>query len=162
MNTRLSFETGIIWNKKSYSSEGKNFSMDKVGSAMPAGMIINDLESRSSLIEIPVKAKYDFFRKRNSNFFIAGGVSSYIMTTEKNKYNVTMNGTHEKVSGVYEKNNYGIPAVANFSFGFEQSISRIVNIRVEPFLKVPLRGMGVGRLPVTSAGLQVGITSRLK
>lgn len=162
VNTRLSFETGVIWNKKSYRSEGKNFSMDKVGSAMPAGMIINDLESRSSLIEIPIKVKYDFFRKRNSDFFIAVGVSSYIMTTEKNKYNVTMNGNHEKVSGVYEKNNYGIPAVANFSLGYEHSVSGTVNIRIEPFLKIPLQGMGVGSLPVTSAGLQVGITNRLK
>ena len=31
-------------------------------------------------------------------FFFAGGVSAYIMTKEKNQYNVTMNGTPGKSS----------------------------------------------------------------
>ena len=61
-----------------------------------------------------------------------------------------------------KKNNYRLPAVANLSIGYQNSISKNLNIRVEPFLKIPLQGMGVGSLPVTSAGLQLGITSRLK
>ncbi|MEP6584788.1 MAG: hypothetical protein ABJA90_10995 [Ginsengibacter sp.] len=161
-NKRISFESGLIWNKKIYNSEGKNFSMNKVRSTMPVGMVINNLSSKSSFVEIPIKVKYDLIMKHDGEFFISGGVSSYIMTVEKNSYNVTLNGIHEKFSGVYKRNNYAIPAVANISIGYEYGISRNVGIRVEPFLKIPLQGMGVGSLPVTSAGVQLGITSRLK
>ena len=73
-----------------------------------------------------------------------------------------MNGTAEKVSGVYKRNNYGLPAVAGFSLGYEYNFYKSLNIRIEPFLKIPIQGMGVGKLPVTSAGLQIGITGRLK
>ena len=158
----LSFETAFMWNKKIYYSDGKHFNLDKVGSTMPSGMIINSLNSHSSVIEIPIKARYDFIRKTSSDLFFAGGVSAYIMTKEKNMYHVTYNGTQEKVLGVYEKNSYRLPAVANVSIGYERNISRLLDIRIEPFLKIPLQGIGVGSLPVTSAGLQIGITGHLK
>ena len=162
INRKFSFETGIMWTKKIYESEGKNFSMDKVRSTMPVGMEIDNLTSHSSFIEIPVKGKYNFAIKNKSDLFVSGGVSAYIMTKEKNIYNVNLNGNQEKLSGVYEKDNYCMPAVANVSIGYEHSVSKNLNIRVEPFLKIPLQGMGVGSLPVTSAGLQIGITGRLK
>ncbi len=162
INQALSFETGIAWNNKNYLSDGKSFNTNGVRSTMPAGMVINNLESNSSLIEIPLKARFDFIRKKQSNIFLTGGVSAYIMTKEKNQYNVTMNGTAEKVSGVYKKNNYGLPAVAGFSAGYEYNFYKSLNIRIEPFLKIPLQGMGVGKLPVTSAGLQIGVTGRIK
>ncbi|MEO8569472.1 MAG: hypothetical protein ABI419_10055, partial [Ginsengibacter sp.] len=63
VNRKISFETGFMWNKKNYNSDGKDFSMDKVGSTMPSGMVINNLKSQSSFIEIPIKIKYDFFVK---------------------------------------------------------------------------------------------------
>ncbi len=129
---------------------------------MPSGMIINNLKSNSSVIEIPLKVRYDFMSKNNSDLFVTGGVSSYIITKEKNIYNVTLNGNQEKLGEVYKKNNYGLPAVANVSIGYEHSVSKNLNVRIETFLKIPLQGMGVGSLPVTSAGLQIGITGRLK
>ncbi|MEO8860036.1 MAG: outer membrane beta-barrel protein [Ginsengibacter sp.] len=162
INNRLSFETGFMWNKKIYSSAGKDFNMNKVRSTMPAGMIINSLESNSSLAEIPVRVKYNFIHKNNADFFVTAGTSAYIMTKEKNNYNVTFNGNNEKISSVYNKDNYGLPAVANVSVGYEHKISRLLNIRIEPFLKIPLQGIGVGSLPVTSAGLQIAITGHLK
>ncbi|MEO8110195.1 MAG: outer membrane beta-barrel protein [Ginsengibacter sp.] len=161
-NKKISLESGIIWDKKYYTSEGKNFSMDKVGSTMPSGMVINNLESNNSFIEIPLKVKFDFFTKRNNNLFIAGGVSAYIITREQNMYHVTFNGDNKDVLSVYEKNNYGLPAVASLSLGYEKNVSKSFDLRIEPYLRIPLRGMGVGSLPITSAGLQIGIIGRLK
>ena len=152
----------VILNKKNYSSDGSNFDMKNLGSTMPAGMTINSLQGQSSLIEIPLKGKYDIINKRNSDFFITCGVSSYIMTKEENMYDADFNGNNEKFKGVYDKMNYKIPANINISVGYEHTISRYLDFRVEPFLKIPVQGIGVGSLPVTSAGLQVGIIRRLK
>ena len=159
---KTSFETGILWNRKNYNSEGNKFNLDKIGSTMPAGMVINSLEAKSSLIEIPFKIKYDFFNKANATWFATAGISAYIMTTESNKYHVTMNGNTEMVAGIYRNYNYGLPAVASISVGYQKNISKFINIRIEPFLKIPLQGMGVGNLPLTSAGLQFGITRFFK
>ncbi|MEO6639518.1 MAG: outer membrane beta-barrel protein [Ginsengibacter sp.] len=161
-NKKISLESGINWDKKYYTSDGKTFRMDKIASTMPSGMVINNLESNNSFVEIPLKMKFDFFTKGNNNLFVSGGVSAYIITREKNMYHVTYNGDNKDILGVYEKNNYGLPAVANISLGYEKTVFKNFDIRIEPYLKIPLRGMGVGSLPVTSAGLQIGIIGRLK
>ena len=93
---------------------------------------------------------------------MSGGISAYIMTMEKNSYQAILNGNEEQFSGVYRKNDYGLPAVANISFGFEHIVSKFLNLRIEPFLKIPLKGMGMGNLPVTSAGVQLSITHSVK
>lgn len=153
-------ETGITIGHKYYSSEGNLF--NDQDASMPSGMIIDNLESRSKILEISLKAGYYFYKKKNTNLFIAGGTALYIMTREKNNYNVTMNGNPEKMVGLYEKNSLKIPAVLNISAGWEHDLTGLLKIRIEPVLKLPLQGIGVGRLPVTSAGIQIGITRRLK
>ncbi len=159
---RTSFETGILFNRKNYNSAGNEFKMDKIGSTMPAGMVINSLEAKSSLIEIPFKIKYDFLNNANATWFATAGISAYIMITESNRYHVTMNGNTEMITGVYRSYNYGLPAVASISAAYQKKFSKFINVRIEPFLKIPLQGMGVGNLPITSVGLQVGITRFFK
>ena len=162
INSKISLETGLIKGRKNYTSDGSNFNMSKIRQSMPAGMTINDLTSKSNLIEIPLKVKYSFTTKRNSGFFVSGGLSSYIMTMEKNLYNTSVNGNPEKFNGVYYKNNYRFPADATISAGYEHGISSYLDFKIEPFLKIPLQGVGVGSLPVTSTGLHIGIARRLK
>lgn len=160
INKKFFAETGFSSGSKYYSSDGRIFNEE--GAAMPDGMVIDNLQSYSRILEIPVKIGYRIYKKNRSSFFVAAGVSAYIMTMEKNNYNVTMNGNEEKMVGLYEKKNVKIPAEINFSTGWEHHLKGLMNIRIEPYLKLPLQGIGVGKLPVTSAGLQVGIYRMIK
>jgi hypothetical protein len=158
----LSIESGISKVKKNYESRGRNFNMDKIGSTMPAGMVINNLQSSSDMIEIPLKVKYDFYKRRESVLFVTGGVSSYIITREFNQYDASLNGQPEKLTGMYKKKSYEVPAAAVVSAGYQHAVSSKINIRIEPFLKIPLQGIGVGNLPVTSAGLQFTLSGHIR
>jgi hypothetical protein len=160
INKLFFVETGINNDTKNYYSDGNAF--NEKGAAMPDGMVINNLEGRSKILEIPIKIGYRVYQNKKINLFVAGGVSTYIMTNEKNNYNVTMNGNAEKMEGIYKKNNVKMPAVFNVSLGLEMRLSGLLKIRIEPYLKLPLQGVGVGKLPVTSAGIQIGLLGRLK
>jgi len=160
INQSFFAETGISYDTKSYSSDGNNFY--EKGASMPDGMVINNLTGRSKILEIPIKIGYRFYQNKKINLFAAGGVSTYIMTNEKNNYNVTMNGNSEKMEGNYKKSSVKIPAVFNFSVAMEKQLSDLLKIRLEPYLKLPLQGVGVGKLPVTSAGIQIGLVGRIK
>ncbi len=161
-NKSLSVESGISRVTKNYESIGSNFNMDKVKTSMPAGMVINNLTSHSRLVEIPLKVKYDFYQRNKAAFFITGGLTSYILTRESNQYNASVNGAPEKLTGMYKKNSYEIPAAAVFSAGYQHIISQRINIRIEPFLKIPIQGIGIGNLPVTTAGFQFALITSLK
>lgn len=160
INKSFFIETGISGVTKYYSSGGNNF--NEKAASMPNGMVIKNLDGRSKILEIPVKIGYWFYQKRNVNLFLAGGVCTYITTNEKNNYNVTMNGAFEKMEGTYKKNNVKIPAVFSISAGLERRLSGLFQIRIEPYLKLPLQGVGVGKLPVTSAGIQIGLIRSLQ
>ena len=160
INKKIFAETEFSIGNKYYSSGGKLFNEE--GAAMPDGMVIMDLQGYSRIIEIPVKIGYDIYAKKKESVFISTGLSAYIMTMEKNNYNVTMNGNPEKMVGLYEKSNVKTPATFNLSAGWEHQLTGKMHIRIEPYLKLPLQGIGVGKLPVTSTGIQVGIYRMIK
>lgn len=152
-NNRSSVETGLMFAKKYYYSDGKYFLMNK----MPAGMQVLSLEGRSTVFEIPVKFRYSLPSKKATYFFSSVGISSYLLTGEKNKYRTLINGAEQNITSTYKNNHGYIAATFDFSLGFEKKLGKMSSIRIEPYLKIPLKGIGVGSMPVMSTGLHVGI-----
>jgi hypothetical protein len=52
-------------------------------------------------------------------------------------------------------------SILNFSIGYEQKLGNVGNLRLEPYLRIPLSGMGTGKLPIMSTGLNIGFTRRI-
>jgi len=154
----LSVETGLLFAKKPYFSTGKYFSMAKISNSMPVGMEILSLEGDNYVLEIPVKLKYDFLYRNKSNFFLSAGITSYIKTHEKNNYLVLMNGLQQSMISSYKNKSRSLAATFDISVGYEHKISKSNHIRIEPYLQIPLKGMGVGSMSMTSTGFRIGIT----
>jgi len=158
LNRKTSIEAGIFFDKKFYFSDGKYFSMDKVGSSMPSGTKILSLEGSSTLFEIPVKINYTISEKNKTSFFSSAGLSSFLMINEKNNYLTSMNGSTKKMTGSYKNTSGYVAAAVNFSIGYQYKFHKNKNIRIEPYLQIPLKGVGMGSLPVTSIGLHLGFS----
>ena len=155
INQKTAIETGVQVSQKKYYSEGKHFK-PKAGS-MPANMYINSLQSTSTIIEIPVSVKYNFSKKKNT-LYAKAGVSSYIMTKESNKYQAVVSGLQQEINSTYKTNQAYIASEVRISAGYQHSIGKKSNIRVEPYIQIPLKGIGIGTMPVTSTGLQLVLT----
>ncbi|WP_276502668.1 porin family protein [Terrimonas pollutisoli] len=155
-NAHWSIESGLLFAKKPYFSTGKYFSMDKMGS-MPQGMEILSIEGKNVMLEIPVKLKYDFLRQLNHHFFSTAGLSSFINTNEKNNYLVAINGVQQSMVSSYKNRSRSAAATLDFSAGYEFKIGKSDHIRIEPYLQIPLKGMGVGSMPMKSSGIRLGI-----
>ncbi|MGK2863579.1 MAG: outer membrane beta-barrel protein [Chitinophagaceae bacterium] len=154
----LAAETGLLFASKPYFSSGKYFSMDKISSAMPAGMQMLSLEGNTRVWELPMKLKYDFLNKNRSNVFISAGITSYLMTYEKNNYLVNMNGSQQTMISSYKNKSRSLVSTFDISVGFEHKTGKSNKIRIEPYIQIPLKGMGVGSMPMISTGLRLGIT----
>ena len=155
INKKIAVETGVQLSQKKYYSDGKYFK-PKSGS-MPANMTVNSLESTSTLIEIPVSVKYNFSKKKNT-LYAKAGVSSYIMTKESNKYQAVVSGQQQEVNSTYKANHGYLASDVRISAGYQHSVSKKLNMRIEPYIQIPLKGIGIGTLPVTAAGLQIVLT----
>ncbi len=153
---KASVETGLLYTQKYYFSEGKYFNMDKAGGSMPQGMEVMSLEGSSRLFELPVKFKYKVLQKKRSGIFMSTGISSYLMTKEENDYLTMMNGSEQSMFGSYKDNSRYIAVMANIGAEYNYKIGKHTLIRVEPYVQIPLKGIGIGSMPVMTTGLHFG------
>ena len=158
-NRRISVESGILWIRKEYYSDGKYFSMNKVGPSMPSNMKIMAVDGQFTLLEIPFKLKYDFAFKTRSNLFISTGISSNICLKERNNYLTEMNGLQEYHIGLYKDVLYCPISLINISAGYEHGLGKSRTLRLEPYIKIPLKKVGMGSMPVFSTGINVSISN---
>ena len=138
--------------QKKYYTQGKYFT-PKAGT-MPADMKITSLNGTSTLIEMPVSIKYNFSKKKNG-FYGMAGVSTYVMTKESNEYKALVSGQQQDINSTYNNTHYYPAAQLNIGAGYRQTLGKKINIRVEPYVQIPLQGMGIGSLPVTSTGVHL-------
>jgi hypothetical protein len=158
-NKHLSFESGLSYIQKKYYTRGEHFSMKKIESSMPGGMEMINVHGRLSLFEIPYKIKYDFLLKEKSNFFLAAGGSSNLYIKETNEYQTKLNGVHEKMKASYSDIHCSPLCLVHLSGGYEQMLKNGSRIRLEPYVKYPLRKVGMGSVQVLSVGLNVSVAN---
>ncbi|MEO5996202.1 MAG: hypothetical protein ABIN89_05720 [Chitinophagaceae bacterium] len=156
-NKKLSIEAGLLFEKKYYFSDGKYFNMAKAGASMPVGMKILSLDGSFSVFEVPIKLRYNLAGNNTRHFYITSGISTYIITNEYNKYTAVINGVQQNVTGDYNNMSRYAAAVVDAGFGFDNSIGRNSRVRIEPYIQVPLQGIGIGSLQVTTVGLHLGL-----
>jgi hypothetical protein len=151
-NNLLSIETGLTWDKKSYYSNGEYYKKDG-GAPLPPTTTLN---GSCSMFEIPVDIRFDFATRKNHGLFAKAGLSSYLMTSE----NYTFNSNYPPYSRSFKNDTLqnNIFSILQISGGYERVISDKTKIRVEPYVKIPLQGIGRGDMPIASFGIYIGIT----
>ncbi len=155
LNKIISVETGLQLTQKKYYSSGEYFHAK--ADDMPGNMKVMSLQGTSTLLEIPVGVKYNFSKKSNG-FYGKAGVSTYLMTKESNQYKAMVSGQPQDINSTYKDNHMYGAAQLNLGVGYQHGLGKKFNIRVEPTIQIPLKGIGVGSLPVMSTGLQLVLT----
>lgn len=159
-NKRLSLETGVLWDRKDYYSTGKHFNKEKLGIPQHARVI--DVDGYCKMFEIPVNIKFNWAQKSNHNLFATAGVSSYLMKKEEYDYSYDYYGTQYKYYKQYNNASRNWTSILNLSIGFEKKMGNAGSLRIEPYMKLPLKGVGVGDLPIGSKGVFVGFTRPIR
>lgn len=162
LNKKLSIETGVYLEKKYYYTEGQYFNAYKIYPNMPSNYWLDNISGSCKMIEIPVALKYNLASNKNSGLFATVGATSYIMKKERYFYtyyygSVSSYGKHEKDTNNSTKNLFSNLSI---SAGYSHRLGNFADIRIEPYVKLPLSKMGIGSLPLFSTGLQVGLTRK--
>jgi hypothetical protein len=111
------------------------------------------------MFEVPVTLRYDFSLSKNNRFFAKAGLSSYMMRKQNYSYTGESNGMQYTWTAQpnYTAMNYLFSTI-HLSGGYEFSISGKTKVQIEPYMKIPLQGIGVGKMLISSAGIYFGIT----
>jgi hypothetical protein len=155
-NRRFAVETGLMWDKKYYYSSGEYFNKSETN--IPTSVNILNMNGSCNMFEIPLNFRYDFATTVNHGFYVKGGLSSYLM--KKENYSMLLEHAGYQHDSAYSYNNSSrnLFSILQLSGGYDQKIGMNTNIWIEPYFKIPLQGVGVGSLPVSSAGIYIGIS----
>lgn len=156
-NNRWSVYTGVISSKKLYSSTEIESSYSSGGNSYP----VEKLDGDCRILDIPINVYYNFFPERSLSLKAGVGFSSYLMLNETYVYCVDYYGTdtyyEQNVKG---KNNEWFK-VLNLSITAEKRLTNRLSAEVEPFVKVPLAGVGEGKVSLVSLGAFVNVKFNL-
>jgi hypothetical protein len=160
LNDKWSIEAGVLSVKKEYYTDGRHFNTSKI--YVPQNSEITSVEGNCRMIEIPVAVKYNFSSGRNS-WFGTAGISSFLMKAEHYSYMYYYPLTGQSVERYrsYSNSSNHFIASALLSGGYQFRLGRHSTFRLEPYVKIPLKGLGLGSLPLFSTGLQAGFTRKL-
>ncbi len=157
---RVRVETGLLWSNKNYFTDGEY--LDTANLKLPRHSKVLQAKGSCNMFEIPVAIQYDVYSGAKHNVFVAASVHSYLMKRED--YDITYNRYNVNYSSEYSyrnsTNNWF--AVAGFSAGYRTAFGKKGFIGFAPYIKLPLKGLGVGKLPISSTGLNITVGNFLR
>ncbi len=157
---KFSAEAGVLWDKKSYYSDGKYFKTNKIN--LPNYVTIQNIDGNCKMIEIPVNVRYDFATRKKGSWFVTAGSSTYLMKKEDYNYDYTRYNTPYTGYKEYSNSTNNWFSIINISAGYEKKIGKTSALRLEPYIKIPATGVGIGSMPITSFGIYAGFTKHFK
>lgn len=156
---KISIESGVFWSKRFYKSEGKYFDTKKL--PIPAYVKIISLDGFCQMYELPVGVTYQLKAGKNNTWFSALGLSTYFMKNEDYNYKYLSYGQANTRYVTYDNSANNWFSILNVSVGINKTIAKNAWLRIQPYVKIPLKGIGIGSLPVSGAGLQAGIVKNI-
>ena len=108
--------------------------------------------------DIPVNLRYSFSGNNRTSFFISAGISSYIMKKEIYNFAYYDQGVYKTKQRIIENENKHSLCNLNLSVGYQYWLNRKWSIGFEPYFKLPLNGIGAGKVRLTSAGALFSLT----
>ncbi|WP_207510240.1 outer membrane beta-barrel protein [Longitalea luteola] len=149
LSNRWSVNTGVLYTKKYYQADSQYF---KYYSPWP-NWKLDEVKGNCSMWEIPVNVRYDVAFNDKRRWFASTGLSTYLMDKENyTLYYNTPGGRYSRPQNTDSNSSY-VFSIWNLSAGFERSLGRNFSIQAEPYLKVPLKGLGTGSMRMNSYGI---------
>ena len=156
LNRRWSINSGITYSKKIYTADGEDYHPPK--GFWDYGFVPDMTDGYCDVIDIPLNIRYYFKPEKINRLFASTGLSTYLMLTEDYYYQYENNDPQHLVQSWSGKNeNQHYFAIYNLSVGYQRAIGKQWFLEIEPFIKLPLTGIGFGDVDLWSTGSSFSI-----
>lgn len=152
INKRLTIRSGFYVERKVYDAKMPDYHP-------PAGFwnyypYLKYIDADCKVYEVPLIVNYNFGQTPKYQWFGSAGISSFFMKKEEYNY------VSKSPSGQTSYNNYTINnknqhylSSIRLSVGYERKVKNNISILAEPYLALPLTGVGYGKVKLYSTGI---------
>ena len=161
LSQRWSINTGVTYTRKNYNTPGKDFNAPK-GSWLD-NVNLGKVEGDCFMFDIPLNVRYDLNANGNHRYFLGAGLSTYLMKEENYHYyyQYTNGSPGYRYRSTPSTEQHWL-SVLNLSAGFEKKLNRKFSVQAEPYLKIPLQGIGYGNIQLNSYGVYLSLKYHAK
>ena len=151
ISDRVAVRTGFYAARKVYTAKAGEYT----GAALNYYPNLKSVDGDCLVYEIPVIVDYSFNSSKNHSWFIGAGLSSLLMKRETYNYYYKPNYSQTyiyKERTITNQNKHYF-SVADISGGYTLQLDKKLSLRAEPYLRIPLTGIGNGSVKLNSAGI---------
>ncbi len=114
-----------------------------------------NVEANCRVYELPLSLGYHFGARKNHSWFASATLSSYLMKRETYNYSYKTSAwgsVQQRKWNLYNDNKHYF-SILGFSAGYQRKITDRISFIAEPYLRVPVQGVGYGNVKLNSAGI---------
>ena len=153
---KITFSTGALYALKPYNTYFSNY----LGNSQP-GSNLSSINADCRVLDIPLNVDFQFYSKNRNSFSIGSGLSSYIMLHESYQYNYTDPAVNGSVNYTVPNTNKYIFGVLNLQATYTRQINSAMGLSIQPYMKLPLTGIGANDAKLQTAGVAIGLSWNL-
>jgi hypothetical protein len=152
LTKRLSVQTGLVYGSKNYTANGYNYTFNNPATAAT----IAQINAACKVLEIPLRASYNLSDNQKRSIDLNAGLSSYLMLKENYVFKYTVaSGRPDRISEKTNANQHFL-SVIDLSATYNIKLkNKKLGFGIEPYVKIPLSGIGEGNVPLKSSGVSL-------
>ena len=154
LSPRLYVQTGVVRSEKVYYANANEYEWPPEWKKGPKA---SSTDATCKIIEIPLNLRYDLVQKDRVRIFAGAGTSSYYMQKENYVYNYPPNTKYIMWYDHEDKTGWFWLSHINASAGFERRITNKLSILAEPYVKIPVKKVGYGKVNLFTAGMWISL-----
>lgn len=152
---KLTITSGVVYSSKPYSTSFANYR-----TAYNFRQDPTDVTADCKMLDIPINIGYQVYGNIRNKLSVGTGLSSYLMLHEKYRFNYAdgnYGGAWPQTYTVPNSKGY-LLSIININATYEHKINSKFGVSVQPYMKVPISGVGYSDIKLQSTGVAVGVT----
>ena len=151
ISSSFTLRTGFYAAKKIYSVGPDDY---KTTAGPGNYYYLENIDANCLVYSIPLNINYNFKKVKNHNWFLSTGLSSYLMKRETYEYYYKYpSGQAYTKDWTIHNQNQNFLSVLNLSGGYQYSFNNRISVMAEPYISLPLGGVGAGKVKLKSTGI---------
>ncbi len=142
-------QTGYVRSNKKYSALNGDYTWPAYWTQP---VLPESIDATCNMVEIPLNLKYMWGTKSNAAWYVTAGITNYQMQREKYEYNYERPDPQIRRYRWEGSTGWYWLSHTQVSLGYERKLSNRLRIGVEPFIKIPTRKVGFGKVNLYTAG----------
>lgn len=153
IKNKLTIRTGFYSGRKIYSADADSYNPPPAFTQYYP--YLEKVDANCKVYEIPVALSWHFGKNPSANWFVSAGLSTLLMKKETYNYfyKYTPTGATFSNEWTIKDENKHYFSVATISAGYQRSIGKRMIFIAEPYVKLPLGGVGFGKVRLNSTGV---------